>query len=108
MTITIHKCDMNGTIQVSYDATIVFQSSKKIVVDTYFSYKKNFCIGGLTLNNGDRCIEAFYYDRWYNIFEVYTQNSDELKGWYCNITKPFCYKNGNIYYYDLALDLIVL
>ena len=37
---------------------------------------------------GDRFVEYFYNDRWYNIFAVHEGDSHELKGWYCNVCRP--------------------
>ena len=61
-----------------------------------------------TLRRGDRFIETFYLDRWYNILEIHDREDDQLKGWYCNIGKPAMKEAGNeISYVDLALDLWV-
>ena len=61
-----------------------------------------------TFRQGDRFIETYYTDRWYNIFEVHDREDDRLKGWYCNIAKPAVMEAGErISYVDLALDLWV-
>ena len=43
---------------------------------------------GILLRQGDIYIEIYYADRWYNIFQIHDRDSDEIKGWYCNVTKP--------------------
>ena len=48
-----------------------------------------------TLRRGDRFIETYYTDRWYNIFEIHAREDDRLKGWYCNIAKPAVMEAGN-------------
>jgi uncharacterized protein len=62
---------------------------------------------GVMLVNGDRFIETYYFDRWYNIFEIHDKDTDALKGWYCNVTYPAEMQDGRVSYVDLALDLLV-
>ena len=52
-------------------------------------------------------METHFQDRWYNIFAVYDGTSGELKGWYCNITRPARFDGNHVSAEDLALDLIV-
>jgi protein associated with RNAse G/E len=56
---------------------------------------------------GDRFIEYYYTDRWYNIFAVRDGVNGEIKGWYCNIGKPAVIEDRAVSYVDLALDLWV-
>jgi protein associated with RNAse G/E len=63
---------------------------------------------GITLKRGDRFMETFYTDRWYNIFEIYDRDDGALKGWYCNVSRPALFEGDNcLSYVDLALDLWV-
>jgi predicted RNA-binding protein associated with RNAse of E/G family len=62
---------------------------------------------GILIANGDRFVETYYTDRWYNIFEMHDRLTDELKGWYCNVTEPPIIESDRISYIDLALDLLV-
>jgi protein associated with RNAse G/E len=62
---------------------------------------------GITLRRGDRFIETFYADRWYNVFEMHDRDNDRLKGWYCNIGRPAEIGESSVSYIDLALDLLV-
>ncbi len=50
----------------------------------------------------------YYTDRRYNIFEVYDRDTDALKCWYCNASRPAVVPPGFIDYVDLALDLLVI
>ncbi|MBN1287925.1 MAG: DUF402 domain-containing protein [Anaerolineae bacterium] len=61
-------------------------------------------LGYVTLCPGDRFVEWYYTDRWYNIFEIH---GDTLKGWYCNIARPAQIDGDVICHEDLALDLFV-
>lgn len=62
---------------------------------------------GILLGRGDRFVEKFYADRWYNVFEIHDRADDRLKGWYCNITLPAMLKEDQVAYVDLALDLLI-
>ncbi|HEX8995246.1 MAG TPA: DUF402 domain-containing protein [Ktedonobacterales bacterium] len=65
-------------------------------------------LGYTTFEPGDRFVEWFYTDRWYNIMEVHgSGDSGALKGWYCNITYPAEFDDATVSYRDLALDLWV-
>jgi len=56
---------------------------------------------------GDRLIETFYSDRWYNVFAVYDRDDGALKGWYCNVTRPATITDAAVSSDDLALDVWV-
>jgi hypothetical protein len=61
-----------------------------------------------TLRKGDRFIETYYTDRWYNIYEIHDLDDNRLKGWYCNVARPAVLESENeLSYVDLALDLWV-
>ncbi len=62
---------------------------------------------GITLRRGDRFVETYYADKWYNIFEMHDVDTDALKGWYCNVTTPARIEKDRLAYIDLALDLLV-
>jgi hypothetical protein len=59
------------------------------------------------LKRGDRFVEEYYADRWFNIFEIYDRADGKVKCWYCNVTLPAEIEGDVIRYVDLALDLIV-
>jgi protein associated with RNAse G/E len=59
------------------------------------------------LKKGDRFVEFYYSDRWYNIFEIYDRDDGEIKGWYCNVGMPAEFDDEVVSYVDLALDLWV-
>jgi predicted RNA-binding protein associated with RNAse of E/G family len=76
-----------------------------IVLEAYFQ-RPDLPFRGIVLRNGDRFIETYFTDRWYNIYEIHDRDDDRLKGWYCNIGKPVVVESENVIsYVDLALDL---
>jgi hypothetical protein len=63
---------------------------------------------GTELKRGDRFVELYFSDRWYNIFEIHDRDDDRLKGWYCNVCKPAVFESEDrLSFIDLALDLWV-
>lgn len=63
-------------------------------------------LGYVVFERGDVFYEFYYFDRWYNVFQIYSKDGD-LKGWYCNITAPARVADGELTFVDLALDLFV-
>jgi predicted RNA-binding protein associated with RNAse of E/G family len=61
----------------------------------------------LVFKHNDRFVELYLVDQWFNIFEIHDRETDTIKGWYCNVTRPPLIKPGQIAYDDLALDLLV-
>ena len=90
-----------------YQAKVVQRKEDHIIIEAHFD-RSEVQVGDLRLSPGDRFLEIYFRDRWYNIFEVYAGNSNQLKGWYCNISQPAVFSDDSIRYIDLALDLVIL
>jgi predicted RNA-binding protein associated with RNAse of E/G family len=106
-TITVHKLDDRGNELWRYSGTLVRKDGSSVMLVAHFD-RDDVEFHGLRIRRGDRFIETFYRDRWYNIFAIYDADDNRLKGWYCNITRPANIEDGHVYAEDLALDLIVL
>jgi protein associated with RNAse G/E len=104
--ILIHKLDAAGQEMWRYPGKVVSSNDTQIIVDAIFD-REWVEIGGLQLRRGDRFLEIFYFDRWYNIFAIYDDSGEHFKGWYCNITRPAWLEVNHLYAEDLALDLVV-
>jgi predicted RNA-binding protein associated with RNAse of E/G family len=63
-------------------------------------------LGYVVFAPGDHFFEHYYTERWYNVFEVRSAVGD-LKGWYCNITRPASVEGEVLTSEDLELDLFV-
>jgi predicted RNA-binding protein associated with RNAse of E/G family len=105
--IVVHKLDADGNEVWRYEGMILAQDEVSLTLEAYFDHEDMF-IHGVDLRRGDRFVEIYYTDRWYNILALYDVESGDFKGWYCNITRPAHVETGHVYYEDLALDLIVL
>jgi predicted RNA-binding protein associated with RNAse of E/G family len=104
---TIHKLDENGKELWAYEAQVIEQTATLITFDAKFD-RDDVDIAGLRLQRGDRFIETFYFDRWYNVFAIYQGGTNRFKGWYCNIARPAWVNGKHLFAEDLALDLVVL
>lgn len=105
-TITIIKQDYLGQETLRYPGQLIERFPHKILIEAYFDRVETI-VEGIILNRGDRFIESYYDNRWYNIFEIHAHEDDTLKGWYCNICYPSTISGEFIAYRDLALDLLV-
>ncbi len=62
---------------------------------------------GVLLKENDCFLELYLVEKWFNIYEIFDRDDGKLKAWYCNVTKPVRLAKGEIFYDDLALDLLV-
>ena len=61
----------------------------------------------LYLQEGDKFIETYFLDKWFNIYEILVQQDGPIKAWYCNISFPAEFFGNTLVYRDLELDLLV-
>ena len=104
--ITVHKLNEQGVEVFCYNGTLVRKQGTCLTLEARFE-RSDVQFFGLTFRVGDRFIETYYSDRWFNIFEIHDAADDHLKGWYCNVTRPARFEQGHIHAADLALDLLV-
>lgn len=104
--ITVYKCDERGQVKLSYAGDVLERGKNWICIRAIFQHD-DVDIGVVTFNRGDRMLEWFYADRYYNIFQLENGSSGQIKGWYCNITRPARITEVAIMADDLALDIFV-
>jgi len=105
--ISVIKRNPAGEELIRYTGILLHRDSHGIVLEAFFQ-RPDWALMGLVIRTGDRFIETYFTDRWYNILEIHDRDDDQLKGWYCNIGKPARWESENaISYVDLALDLWV-
>lgn len=104
--ITVYKLDHQHQPVWHYSGTILERSATTIVLEAYFN-RDDYPTPYHTFKRGDRMVEWFFNDRWYNIFALHHHKTDTLEGWYCNITYPARFTDDAIYAADLALDMMV-
>lgn len=104
--ITIRKLTHDGKEKVRYPGEVVTRTETSITVQATFE-RDDVDQGFVVFRKGDRMVEWFYTDRWYNIFAVYDVDDNRLKGWYCDITYPATITENEVTWRDLALDVWV-
>lgn len=105
-TVTVYKQDPSGRVTWQYQGRVISRGAHSIVIEASFN-RDDMPFEGIILKRGDRFVETFYDDRWFNVFAIYDRDDGELKGWYCNIGRPAVIGEQSIAYIDLALDLWV-
>lgn len=104
--IIVYKCDHHSQPVYQYSGVVESRTEHSIVLEAYFN-RDDRATHYHTFKRGDRFVEWFYDDRWYNIFRLHHRDSDALEGWYCNVTRPAEFRGDAIYADDLALDVMV-
>lgn len=104
--LTVYKLDENGDLIWEYPALELERGEHFIRLEAFFN-RDDLDLGFAIFARGDRFVEYFYNNRWYNIFAVHEGNSDRLKGWYCNVCRPAVLGETTIHCEDLALDMWV-
>lgn len=104
--VTVYKLGLDGRVMWQYEGRVLRQDANQVMLEAFFN-REDAPFMGILLKRGDRFVETFFSDRWYNIFEIYDRDDGHLKGWYCNVGKPAAIADGSVSYVDLALDLWV-
>jgi protein associated with RNAse G/E len=102
--ITVYKLDAQGNEQWRYPATVIERGANSIRLEALFN-RDDMDLGFTLFKRGDRFVETFYADRWYNVFAVYDRDDGALKGWYCNVCRPAITTATAVRSDDLALDV---
>lgn len=90
---------------VTYQGTLLRAEPGHIMIHARWD-RDALDLGYVVFEPGDHFYEHFYTDRWFNIFEV-RAGAGQLKGWYCNVTRPAFVEGDVLTSEDLELDLFV-
>ncbi len=101
----VRKLNTRGEVVVTYTGELIERLSDGVVLAARWE-RSPLPLGYTTFETGDRFIEWYFTDRWYNIFEI-ASAAGTRKGWYCNVTEPASVGDGIISCRDLLLDLWV-
>ena len=102
----IIKRDAHGNDQLSYSGVVRERNDRFLCVEASFALADRD-LGYIHLRRGDVFREWFYSDCWFNIFRVQDVESEQVKGWYCNITRPAIIEPHQAAADDLGLDVFV-
>lgn len=103
--ITVIKRNPVGEEQIRYTGEVVERRGNGVVIEAYWTREAKD-LGYTRFEPGDRFIEYYYADRWYNIFAISGKDGNK-KGWYCNVAAPAVISADSIEQNDLLLDVWV-
>jgi len=103
--VRVNKLRPDGSLSYSWTGEVLRCDESGVVVRAEFNVDLVEREWG-TLRRGDVFVEFYYWDRWYNVFQV-SQPDGTLKGWYANVGLPaeLDAQAGILQYIDLALDV---
>jgi uncharacterized protein len=104
--IKVQKKNPAGEVTYEYEGILLDRDENSITLEAFFD-RADMPFQDVVIKTGDRFVEYYYSDRWYNIFEVHDRDDGGVKGWYCNIGEPAVIEDEIVSYVDLALDLWV-
>ena len=104
--VKVQKKTPAGEVKHEYEGVVLSRDEHKIVLEALFD-RPDMPFMDVVFKKGDRFVEYYYTDRWYNIFVIHDRDDERVKGWYCNIGLPAVFEDGIVSYVDLALDLWV-
>ena len=101
----VRKLKPNGALDFAWHGTVLRCDTSGIVLRAEFNVdlvEREWA----TFRRGDVFVEFYYFDRWYNVFQISAPDGT-LKGWYANVGLPAALKAeaGELEYIDLALDV---
>ncbi|HEX5944283.1 MAG TPA: DUF402 domain-containing protein [Anaerolineales bacterium] len=104
--IKVQKKNPAGEVTYEYEGILLSREDHTIVLEALFD-RADLPFMDVVFKTGDRFVEYYYTEHWYNVFAVHDRDDGKVKGWYCNISKPAVFEDGIVSYIDLALDLWV-
>ena len=106
MKVTVQKKNPAGEVTYQYEGMMLERNENSVILEALFD-RADMPFMDVVFKTGDRFVETYYTDRWYNIFAVHDRDDGKVKGWYCNIGEPAVIEDDLVSYIDLALDLWV-
>lgn len=102
----ISKLDARGEPIFAYPARLIQEQNGTRLVEGCLT-SRVFPLAGCNSAGSDHALEWYSEQDWYNLLQVYEQDSPRVKAWYCNICMPANFLSDEIRWRDLALDLLV-
>jgi protein associated with RNAse G/E len=102
--IAVIKLNSQGQETWRYEGQVLERTPTSLVLQALFNAPDRPFMG-TSLKRGDRFLEVYFTDRWYNVFEIYDRDDGAFKGWYGNVSTPARFLDGRLEYSDLFLDV---
>ncbi|ROQ62596.1 uncharacterized protein DUF402 [Streptomyces sp. 840.1] len=95
-----------GKTKIEYPAALVADDGTRVTVRAPWAAPGVRDFGFVRFEPGDVFTEHYWRDAWFAVKEV-RSGAGELKGWYCDVTRPAVLRDGELLVEDLDLDLWV-
>lgn len=105
--IVIRKLSLSGEEIYRWSGRVLARTAASVTLEATFTRADRLDLGYTVFERGDRFIEHFFSDRWYNIYKIYAVGTGALRGWYCNVARPAMIEATLVTQVDLALDVWV-
>lgn len=102
----VSKVDHQGRETYRYPGRLLEMRTNMLILEAFYD-REDTPVGEIVLRKGDRFAEYYFFDRWYNVFQIFAREDQQHKGWYCNISRPAALHGNTVVFQDLALDLLV-
>lgn len=79
--VSVVKQNHLGEEKWRYKGRVVSINENEIQIEAFFDIQK-MEIAGILVNYGDRFLETYYTNRWYNIYEIYAREDGSFLGCY--------------------------
>lgn len=93
-----------GRTKIRYSAELLSDDGIRLAVRAPWAGEGVRDFGFVRFERGDVFTEYYWRDRWYSVKQV-RSGTGELKGWYCDITRPATFSGTELVVEDLDLDL---
>ncbi|MEV6484548.1 DUF402 domain-containing protein [Streptomyces sp. NPDC051576] len=93
-----------GRTKIRYTAELLSDDGTRLAVRAPWAGEGVRDFGFVRFERGDVFTEYYWRDRWYSVKQV-RSGTGELKGWYCDITRPATFSGTELVVEDLDLDL---
>ncbi len=104
--VEVSKLGADGELIFAYPARLIWERDGARLVEGVFNIE-SVAVGKLHFRRGDHALEWYSERQWYNLLQVYEQDSGQVKAWYWHICLPAIFTENKIRWSDLALDLLV-
>lgn len=90
--------------KLRYPAVVLADDGTHVAVRAPWAGDRPRDMGFAVFEQGDVWTEHYWRDRWFSVKEV-ADGDGQVKGWYCDITRPVVVAAGVVTAEDLDLDL---
>ena len=103
--ITVRVLKHDGVEYRRWNANLSRQDGDLIVLDAQFDVDVNHEVLG-QVKQHTRTVEYYWLGRWYNVFR-FLKDDGSTRLWYCNVNTPLEFKESELTYIDLDIDILV-